>query len=68
MAPHAPPPARASAAGQKNTERGHPGQPASSGTVMQSALVGIQFRIAFLHYDVSHLPTGPLSLDLEDER
>ena len=35
---------------------------------MQPALVGIQFRIAFLHYDVSHLPTGPLSLDLEDER
>lgn len=71
MAPHAPPPARASAAGQKNTERGHPGQPASSGTVMLAALpvlVGIQFLIAFLHYDVSHLPTGPLSLDLEDER
>lgn len=47
------------------------GQPASSGTVMLAALpvlVGIQFLIAFLHYDVSHLPTEPLSLDLEDER
>ena len=28
----------------------------------------LQFLIAFLHYDVSHLPTEPLSLDLEDER
>ena len=39
-------------------------QPATSGTVMLSALpimVGIQFLIAFLHYDVSSAPTEPLS-------
>ena len=70
MAPHAPPPARASAAGPKNTERGHPGQPASSGTVMVAALpviIGIQFLIAFLHYDVSNVPREALSPELTDE-
>lgn len=38
--------------------------PATSGTVMLAALpilVGIQFLIAFLHYDVSNLPVEPLS-------
>jgi sterol desaturase/sphingolipid hydroxylase (fatty acid hydroxylase superfamily) len=38
--------------------------PATSGTVMLSALpimVGIQFLVAFLHYDVSSVPTEPLS-------
>lgn len=45
------------------------GQAASSGTVMLAALpliVGIQFLIAFLHYDVSHVPREPLSADLYD--
>ncbi len=45
------------------------GQPATSGTVMLAALpiiVGIQFIIAFLHYDVSHVPTEPLLADLHD--
>lgn len=45
------------------------GQPATSGTVMLAALpiiVGIQFVIAFLHYDVSHVPTEPLQADLHD--
>lgn len=39
-------------------------QPATSGTVMLGALpimVGIQFLIAFMHYDVSSAPTEPLS-------
>jgi glycosyltransferase involved in cell wall biosynthesis len=39
-------------------------QPATSGTGMLSAMpimVGIQFLIAFLHYDVSSAPTEPLS-------
>ena len=38
--------------------------PATSGTVMLSALpilIGIQFLIAFLHYDVSDDPSEPLS-------
>lgn len=42
-------------------------QPATSGTVMLAALpvlIGIQFLIAFLHYDVSNLPTEPLSNSL----
>ena len=46
------------------------GQPASSGTVMAAALpliVGIQFLIAFLHYDVSNVPREPLSPELTDE-
>lgn len=41
--------------------------PATSGTVMLAALpvlVGIQFLIAFLHYDVSNVPAEPLSLSL----
>lgn len=41
--------------------------PASSGTVMLAAmpiLIGIQFLIAFLHYDVSNLPSDPLSHSL----
>ncbi len=45
------------------------GQPATSGTVMLAALpiiIGIQFVIAFLHYDVSHVPTEPLVADLHD--
>lgn len=39
-------------------------QPATSGTVMLAALpilIGIQFLIAFLHYDVSNTPEQPLS-------
>ncbi len=43
-------------------------QPATSGTVMLAALpifIGVQCLIAFLHYDVSNLPTEPLSLSLE---
>ncbi len=43
-------------------------QPATSGTVMLAALpifIGIQCLIAFLHYDVSNLPTEPLSLSLQ---
>ena len=42
--------------------------PASSGTVMLAALpvlIGIQSLIAFLHYDVSNVPTDPLSLSLD---
>lgn len=41
--------------------------PATSGTVMFAALpimVGIQFLVAFLHYDVSSVPTDPLSPQL----
>ncbi|TXH29773.1 MAG: glycosyltransferase [Burkholderiaceae bacterium] len=41
--------------------------PATSGTVMLAALpvlIGIQFLIAFLHYDVSNVPSEPLSLSL----
>jgi hypothetical protein len=30
-------------------------------------LVGIQLLIAFLHHDVSHVPTGPLAPELADE-
>lgn len=44
-------------------------QPATSGTVMLAALpifIGIQCLIAFMHYDVSNLPTEPLSLSLAD--
>ena len=39
-----------------------------SGTVMLAALpvlIGIQSLIAFLHYDVSNVPTEPLSLSLD---
>ena len=46
------------------------GQPASSGTVMFAALpliIGVQFLIAFLHYDVSNVPRDPLSADLIEE-
>ena len=46
------------------------GQPASSGTVMMAALpliIGIQFLIAFLHYDVSNVPQKALSPELTDE-
>ena len=45
------------------------GQPATSGTVMLAALpvlVGIQLLIAFLHHDVSHVPTEPLAGELDD--
>lgn len=44
------------------------GQPASSGTVMLAALpllIGIQCLIAFLHHDVSSVPTEPLAGDLD---
>jgi glycosyltransferase involved in cell wall biosynthesis len=44
------------------------GEPATSGTVMLAALpalVGIQLLIAFLHHDVSHVPTEPLAADLD---
>lgn len=43
-------------------------RPATSGTVMLAALpilVGIQCLIAFLHYDVSNVPTEPISQGLE---
>ena len=46
------------------------GHPASSGTVMFAALpliIGIQFLIAFLHYDVSNVPREALSPELSDE-
>ena len=46
------------------------GVPASSGTVMFAALpliIGIQFLIAFLHYDVSNVPREALSPELSDE-
>ena len=45
------------------------GAPATSGTVMLAALpvlIGIQLLIAFLHYDVSHVPAEPLAPDLTD--
>ncbi|RYE40442.1 MAG: glycosyltransferase family 2 protein [Hyphomicrobiales bacterium] len=45
------------------------GHVASSGTVMFAALpliIGIQFVIAFLHYDVSNVPRDPLSSGLKD--
>lgn len=45
------------------------GNPASSGTVMAAALpliIGIQFLIAFLHYDVSNVPREALSPELTD--
>lgn len=45
-------------------------QPATSGTVMLAALpllAGIQFLIAFMHYDVGNLPTEPLSQNLDEE-
>jgi len=45
------------------------GEPATSGTVMLAALpalVGIQLLIAFLHHDVSYVPTEPLAADLGD--
>ncbi len=44
--------------------------PATSGTVMLAALpiiVGIQFLVAFLHHDVSSVPTEPLSPQLADD-
>lgn len=47
------------------------GKTASSGTVMFAALpmiIGIQFLIAFLHYDVSNVPRDALSAELGDER
>lgn len=47
------------------------GQPASSGTVMFAALpliIGIQFLIAFLHYDVSNVPREALSSELAHDR
>jgi len=46
----------------------HSSYPATSGTVMLAALpilIGIQFLIAFLHYDVSNVPTEPVSQALE---
>ena len=45
--------------------------PATSGTVMLAALpvfIGIQFLIAFLHYDVSNVPTEPMSTVLDAKR
>ena len=45
----------------------HSNHPATSGTVMLAALpimIGIQCLIAFLHYDVSNIPTEPLSRSL----
>lgn len=45
------------------------GEAASSGTVMLAALpllIGIQFLIAFLHHDVSNVPSEPLLTDLEN--
>ena len=45
--------------------------PATSGTVMLAALpvlVGIQFLIAFLHFDVSNTPTDPLHQTLQQDR
>ena len=45
-------------------------QPASSGTVMLAALpilIGIQFLIAFLHYDVHNVPSEALSQDFDDD-
>jgi glycosyltransferase involved in cell wall biosynthesis len=44
-------------------------QSATSGTVMLAALptlIGVQLLIAFLHYDVSHVPTEPLAEELGD--
>lgn len=44
--------------------------PATSGTVMLAALpvlIGIQFLVAFLHYDVSSVPSEPLSTYLRPE-
>ena len=46
------------------------GEPATSGTVMLAALpliIGIQFLIAFLHHDVTQVPTEPLSVELSDD-
>jgi glycosyltransferase involved in cell wall biosynthesis len=46
------------------------GAPATSGTVMLAALpalIGIQLLIAFLHHDVSHVPTEPLAADLGED-
>ena len=45
-------------------------QPATSGTVMLAALpllAGIQFLVAFIHYDVGNLPTEPLSQNFDEE-
>ncbi|OJU92700.1 MAG: glycosyl transferase family 2 [Burkholderiales bacterium 66-5] len=45
------------------------GRVASSGTVMLAALpllIGVQFLIAFLHQDVSNVPTTPLLSDLDE--
>ncbi len=47
----------------------HSSLPATSGTVMLAALpvlIGIQFLIAFLHFDVSNTPTEPLHQSLEE--
>lgn len=47
------------------------GHASTSGTVMLAALpilVGVQFLIAFLHQDVSNVPTEPLSRQLPDPR
>lgn len=44
--------------------------PATSGTVMLAALpvlIGIQFLVAFLHYDVGSVPTEPLSTYLRPD-
>ena len=46
------------------------GEPATSGTVMLATLpvlIGIQLLIAFLHHDVSHVPTEPLAGELGDD-
>ncbi|MGB7421849.1 MAG: glycosyltransferase family 2 protein [Comamonas sp.] len=46
------------------------GEPASSGTVMLAALpliIGIQFLIAFLHYDVGNVPREALSAEVAGE-
>jgi glycosyltransferase involved in cell wall biosynthesis len=43
------------------------GEPATSGTVMLAALpllVGLQLMIAFLHHDVSNVPTEPVAPEL----
>lgn len=48
----------------------HEGQAATSGTVMLAALpilVGIQCLIAFLHHDVSSVPTEPISHSLKKQ-
>lgn len=42
--------------------------PSSNGTVMLaglSVLIGVQFLVAFLHFDVSNVPTQPVAKELE---